>query len=74
MEAQEFVQSFVDSGAILQGDVMGVNKVFVNGSAIAIVIMLDTTVTPPKAVEKYFFLKQRADTIDFYEMDRLPQV
>lgn len=69
-EAQSFLQSFIDNGTILQGNLIGIN----DGTAIAIVIMLDTLVTPNKAVEKYYFLKKRESSIDFYEMDRLPKI
>lgn len=68
-EARTFLMGFVTGGTIWTGDLVGVNEN--DNSAIAIVIMSDGG-DPPKAVEKYYFLKKIGLEIKFYEMDRLP--
>jgi hypothetical protein len=68
-EASTFLQSYINDGTIWTGNLVGVDNT--NETAVAIVIMSDGLV-PPKAVEKYFFIVKRNETISFFEMDRLP--
>lgn len=71
-EAKTYLQTFVDNDTIFSGNLIGLSDNGTTKTATAIVIMLD--IDTGKAVEKYFYIVNKNDVYNFYELDKLPLI